>query len=297
MLQPGMWAALVLATGGAVSVPAGPTVRASVEGACPTTAELEHAFEGGVLHFTIDEREPGWTLLVARNEAAHTSHLSLLSENGALAFERDIQGDDCVAIAGAAAAIVQVYFMRLHLVGPPPELPQVPAPEWTLWFGLLGGGALYVDPSLAAWSGQGSVGLRYRNLGAAVGASYAAPTIQRSTLDEVERTEIALHLDGSYRFGFERLWVEPGLELSLFRSEITVLTLPDQPSTTRLDYGIGALVTAGLRLTDSLSLTAAVSGALLVRRDHYAIEPQGVVATSPGGRFFVGIGLRFELPL
>jgi hypothetical protein len=234
-----------------------------------------------------------------------------------VAFERDVKGDDCSGIAGVAAVVVEAYFMEIHLleeakaeVAPPepPEVSAVPpplqqkksqAPPRPLWLtlGLSVGGVFYADPSLTAWSGEAAVGVRYRSWATGVVASYASPTTQEAGVDRVRRTELGVRLEVAYRFPSRLLWVEPGAAFYALGSSVTALDLSGEPSTSRLDFGVGPSALAGISLTPAISLTASGAAALLFRRDQYEIEPAGVVARSPAARFFLGLGVRLSLPL
>jgi hypothetical protein len=310
MLLPGAWG-LLLATAGAASpaasVPSGPQLRLSAGGDCPTVADLRRAFSESRVTVTDDPAADAWTLSAIRDAGGHASRFDLRAADGTIVFQREVQGDDCAGIAGVAAVVVEAYFTEVHLIvdAPPDRRAEAPAREepapppspWWLSLGASAGLALYADPALTAGAGEVSASVRHEGWGVGVAVAYATPTTQRTALDRVRRTELGLQLDLSLRLALGAAWLEPGVALSALRSDVAALDLPGEPSTVRFDFGGGAYAAAGLPLTGAVSLVATASAAVLILRDHYEIEPSGVVARSPGERFFFGLGLRVDLRL
>jgi len=289
-----------------------PKMEVHGESTCPTPEQMEPRMSDWA---DLVPSGDSWRVEIGRRQG--TPEVSLRNPAGARVLRRSIDSDDCEALAGAFAAIVQAYLIDLGVVSTgekelEPETPAlrdepigarpkepVPRPKraWVLSSGAAGGPMVSWPggPTTGAGQLRSSIGpaLGLWRMGVVAGA--ALPADHEATSSRVERMQMWAQAEVGLRMG-NVWWTQPGFSAGIVRSRVRAVDIrgETQGHTTG---ALGLCIVGGLRLGGGWSLTGELSQRILWVRNRYIIEPDGAVGYGPRGVGQILVGAQLDVML
>lgn len=300
------------------AIPAAGQPRVSVEGAsdCPTKDQVANGFDDLAI---VQPNGTSWRIEVERD--GHNALLRVWSPQGEQVAVRSIDSHDCSALAGAFVAIAQAAMIRLGVLPshgitpvasapkPVPEQAPIPVPtttrpvppdprhSWALSPLVEGGLSLGWPngPTAAAGQLRVDVGLDRSPWRTGIAIGGTVPAAHQDPPDRVRRSQVWSVVNLGMRWG-DGFWIHPAVFAGLQVSRVRALDIDGE--TRRLTRGTtGASVLVGHRLGKSWSLVADFTQTIVLVRDRYVIEPDGVVGQGPRGYTRVMLGAQVDVPL
>jgi hypothetical protein len=304
-----------------------PPVTIATAGDCPSRDQLDVEISQWSLPSTPSQSAP-WRASVDR-PILGKARLRLYAPDGALALQRDIRSEDCVALAKAFAIILETHFLDLGLVLPrkiepapeepppaqstpaakpepaPPAKPKPAEPRPTqqhtaassrLRIALgIGGQWALPDPGLTA-AARGLFGISWHDEWTLqLGLSAALPQSQRgvSNNDQIDSQAFAATLGLAHRVRVNPdVWLEPHLGAGARISHLVAHEIVGEDEiSTRVLAELG--LASGLQLGPNWSPRLDVVGQILLDRDRYIIVPYGAVGQGPRVVLLATLGAEF----
>ncbi|MBK9033476.1 MAG: hypothetical protein IPL61_19790 [Myxococcales bacterium] len=253
---------LVLVTATAA---AGPTVRVTVDGACPDAARVIAALPDTVA--VVDGADADVTIAVLDGPDG----AAVTMTRGDQLEEQRVAGRDCAALAGAIAALADAWL--IELAAPPPRAPAVTEPAAPVE-----PPALRIPPTSPRSSPRWFVGAGR----ALVFAS------------DVARTG-ATRVDGAWR----SRWHDARVRVAFDWGDVGALAAPLDAAATRQPWALQA--TVGARTRGRAWVEGGAGGGLVVSRvDTMGVaatrlHPTAVAAAALGLQLGLGVSVRLEL--